>query len=262
MKKRSIGLLLLSILACVLFLNGCSLPKEAQDALDGAGDALGNIQGELDGALQSGGEGFREELGGLGEAGSQAAENIQGELDEALQSGEENLREELGDLQDAGSDALQNIQGELGDAGAAVEGAVRNELENAQSALSDGQGSGNGAGSREISEDGYYTTKEDVALYLRTYGKLPPNFITKKEAKALGWEGGGLDEFLDGGCIGGDRFGNYEGLLPEKDGLKYYECDIDTMHKSKRGKKRLIYSSEGKIYYTGDHYQSFEELKE
>ena len=108
-----------------------------------------------------------------------------------------------------------------------------------------------------IDEDGYYTTKEDVALYIHTYGRLPDNFITKNEAEALGWSGGGLDDFAYGCCIGGNKFGNYEGLLPEKDGRKYTECDIDTMHASKRGAKRIVFSNDGLIYYTDDHYESF-----
>ena len=108
-----------------------------------------------------------------------------------------------------------------------------------------------------IDEDGYYTTKEDVALYIHTYGRLPDNFITKKEAEALGWSGGGLDDFAYGCCIGGNKFGNYEGLLPEKDGRKYTECDIDTMHASKRGATRIVFSNDGLIYYTDDHYESF-----
>lgn len=108
-----------------------------------------------------------------------------------------------------------------------------------------------------IAEDGFYTTKEDVALYIHTYGRLPDNFITKKEAEALGWSGGGLDDYAYGYCIGGNRFGNYEGLLPEKDGRKYTECDIDTMHASKRGAKRIVFSNDGLIYYTDDHYESF-----
>lgn len=108
-----------------------------------------------------------------------------------------------------------------------------------------------------IDEDGYYTTKEDVALYLYTYGHLPDNFITKKEAEALGWSGGGLDDYAYGYCIGGNRFGNYEGLLPEADGRTYTECDIDTMHASKRGAKRIVFSNDGLIYYTDDHYENF-----
>jgi len=108
-----------------------------------------------------------------------------------------------------------------------------------------------------IAEDGAYTTKEDVALYLYTYGRLPDNFMTKNEARDLGWEGGGLDPYADGMCIGGDRFGNYEGLLPEKDGRTYTECDIDTLHASSRGPKRIVFSNDGLIYYTDDHYESF-----
>ena len=99
-----------------------------------------------------------------------------------------------------------------------------------------------------------------MALYLYTYGELPDNFITKKQAKKLGWSGGSLEQFAPGKCIGGDYFGNYEGLLPEKKGREYHECDIDTLGRSKRGAKRIIYSNDGLIYYTDDHYKSFELL--
>ena len=109
----------------------------------------------------------------------------------------------------------------------------------------------------QLDPDGSYTTKEDVALYLYTYGCLPPNFITKEEARELGWEGGGLDDYAYGKCIGGDRFGNYEGLLPDESGRKWTECDIDTMHKDSRGAKRIVFSNDGLIYYTNDHYESF-----
>ncbi len=105
-----------------------------------------------------------------------------------------------------------------------------------------------------LDPDGTYTSKDDVALYLYQYGELPQNFITKKEAKKLGWTGGGLDDYAYGMCIGGDYFGNYEGNLPEGD---YHECDIDTLHKKKRGAKRIIYSDDGRIYYTDDHYETF-----
>ncbi len=108
-----------------------------------------------------------------------------------------------------------------------------------------------------IDRDGTYTSKEDVSLYLHTYGELPENFITKKEAKALGWEGGSVEKYAPGKCIGGDYFGNYEGLLPEEDGREFRECDIDTLGKSSRGAKRIIYSNDGLIYYTDDHYESF-----
>lgn len=111
-----------------------------------------------------------------------------------------------------------------------------------------------------IDEDGEYTSKEDVALYIHTYGKLPQNFIKKNEAKKLGWEGGSLEPYAPGRSIGGDRFGNYEGLLPEAEGRRYTECDIDTMGRSSRGAKRIVFSNDGLIYYTGNHYKSFELL--
>ena len=111
-----------------------------------------------------------------------------------------------------------------------------------------------------IDEYGTYTTKEDVALYIHVYGKLPENFITKKEAEALGWPGGELEPYAPGKCIGGSRFGNYEGLLPDKEGRKWTECDIDTLGAKKRGAKRIVFSNDGLIYYTDDHYESFELL--
>ena len=111
-----------------------------------------------------------------------------------------------------------------------------------------------------MSEDGSYTTKEEVALYIHVYGKLPENFITKDEAQKLGWEGGGLEDYAPGKCIGGDRFGNYEGLLPDAPGRKWTECDIDTLGKNSRGAKRIVFSNDGLIYYTDDHYESFELL--
>lgn len=111
-----------------------------------------------------------------------------------------------------------------------------------------------------IDEDGEYTSREEVALYIHTYGKLPQNFIKKNEAKKLGWEGGSLEPYAPGCSIGGDRFGNYEGLLPEAEGRRYTECDIDTMGRSSRGAKRIVFSNDGLIYYTGDHYKSFELL--
>lgn len=110
-----------------------------------------------------------------------------------------------------------------------------------------------------LDEDGTYTSKEEVAAYLNTYGHLPDNFITKKEAQALGWDSkeGNLGEVAPGKSIGGDYFGNYEGRLPDADGREYHECDIDSTG-SYRGAKRLVYSNDGLIYYTEDHYETFE----
>jgi hypothetical protein len=119
---------------------------------------------------------------------------------------------------------------------------------------------GTGEIAYQIAPDGTYTTKEDVALYILTYGCLPENFITKDEARSLGWEGGGPEDYAPGMCIGGDRFGNYEGLLPDAPGRTWKECDIDTLGKDSRGAKRIVFSNDGLIYYTDDHYESFELL--
>ena len=108
-----------------------------------------------------------------------------------------------------------------------------------------------------LPEDGFYYSAEDVSLYLHLYGCLPDNFVTKGEARSMGWTGGSLEEFLPDHVIGGDRFGNREGLLPDADGRKYYECDIDTHGEDSRGAKRIVYSNDGLIYYTEDHYESF-----
>ncbi len=135
---------------------------------------------------------------------------------------------------------------------------------NGDSKKSDGRDSSKSSGasgqSGKIDENGSYDSKDEVALYIHLYGRLPSNYITKKEAQALGWSGGSLEKFAPGKCIGGSRFGNYEGRLPEKKGRQYYECDIDTLGAGQRGAKRLVYSTDGLIYYTGDHYKNFELL--
>ena len=112
-----------------------------------------------------------------------------------------------------------------------------------------------------ISEQGTYTSKEDVALYIHTFGKLPSNFVTKSKARDMGWieTEGNLQKVCEGCSIGGDNFGNREKALPRKSGRKYYECDIDYQG-GRRNEKRIVYSNDGLIYYTGDHYNTFELL--
>ena len=111
-----------------------------------------------------------------------------------------------------------------------------------------------------LPREGSYDSRDEVALYLHLYGELPENYITKKEAKALGWDGGSVERYAPGKCIGGDRFGNYEEKLPQKDGRTYTECDIDTLGEKSRGAKRIIFSSDGLIFYTDDHYETFTQL--
>ncbi|WP_420330261.1 ribonuclease domain-containing protein [Paenibacillus contaminans] len=102
---------------------------------------------------------------------------------------------------------------------------------------------------------------KDVSDYIRKHNKLPANFITKKEAEKLGWEPakGNLDKVAPGKSIGGDRFGNREGLLPNAKNRIWYEADIN-YKKGTRGADRILYSSDGLIYMTTDHYKSFKDI--
>ena len=106
----------------------------------------------------------------------------------------------------------------------------------------------------------YYYDLTNVVLYLDLYGELPPNFITKAKARELGWNGGSVENYIEGGAIGGDFFGNYEGLLPKANGRSYHECDIDTDVSNGRGSKRIVFSSDGLYFYTSDHYESFSQV--
>lgn len=112
-----------------------------------------------------------------------------------------------------------------------------------------------------VEEGGTYSDKDHVALYLHTYGHLPDNYIRKNDARDLGWDSGkgNLWDVAPGMSIGGDRFGNREGNLPDVDGRKYYECDIN-YEGGYRGGERIVYSNDGDVYYSEDHYANFELL--
>ena len=158
------------------------------------------------------------------------------------------------------SPAQEAVRGTPGDALRLVTDAPRQEAETPEPS-GNPEGTDGAAQKQaempEIAENGTYTAPEDVAAYLRAYGRLPDNFITKSEARALGWPGGDLWPYAPGMSIGGDRFGNYEGVLPEGD---YRECDVNYAG-GKRTAERLIYSEDGRCYYTADHYNSFTEIK-
>jgi hypothetical protein len=108
-------------------------------------------------------------------------------------------------------------------------------------------------------EDGSYTDVEDVAYYLHTYGHLPDNYMTKAEAEDAGWNSyeGNLWDVAYGSSIGGDRFYNSEGQLPK--GERYFEADVN-YEGGYRGGERIVYTDDGDIWYTTDHYESFEKL--
>ena len=113
----------------------------------------------------------------------------------------------------------------------------------------------------QIKKSTGYSTKDEVAAYLHKFNSLPSNYVTKKEAMEAGWDNskGNLWQVTDKKSIGGDRFGNREGLLPQKKGRKYYECDIN-YNGGYRGSERIVYSNDGLVFYSGDHYKTFERL--
>lgn len=114
----------------------------------------------------------------------------------------------------------------------------------------------------EIIEGEFYDTTQEVVEYLHHYEELPDNYLTKKEARDLGWlaSDGNLWEVAPGASIGGDYFGNFEGLLPEKKGRDYQEADINYQGGYRDG-ERLVFSNDGLYFYTDDHYESFTEIK-
>lgn len=110
-----------------------------------------------------------------------------------------------------------------------------------------------------VTEDGQYCTVDEVASYIKQYHKLPSNYITKKEARDLGWQGGPLKKYAPGKSIGGDVFTNRQHKLPDSD-HKYIECDINANGTS-RGAERIVYNTgDFKVYYTNDHYETFKEV--
>lgn len=110
-----------------------------------------------------------------------------------------------------------------------------------------------------LEKDGHYNSKDDVLLYLTTYGGLPENYITTEEAQEMGWTDGNVDFIAPGYAIGGDAFDNQAGDLP--DGFHYFQCDLDTVGQDDRGQKRLVYTNDlSFIYYTEDGGESFQLL--
>lgn len=112
-----------------------------------------------------------------------------------------------------------------------------------------------------VTEDGEYSDKEHVALYIHTYGHLPSNYISKTKARKAGWDSseGNLWDVLPGKSIGGSEFYNDEGMLPDARGRRWTECDID-YGGGFRGAKRIVFSNDGLVFYTDDHYKTFEQL--
>ncbi len=102
----------------------------------------------------------------------------------------------------------------------------------------------------------------EAVTSLRQTKKLPSRYMTKKEAEAAGWKpGGDLCRVAAGKMIGGDPFFNREKRLPEKSGRRWYEADLDAQC-ARRGARRLVFSGDGLIFLTTDHYRTFMQVPE
>lgn len=95
---------------------------------------------------------------------------------------------------------------------------------------------------------------------LRQRHALPERYLDKDAAEDQGWQpGSDLCDSAPGAAIGGDRFGNRERRLPQRRGRQWYEADLDFAC-GRRGAKRLLFSSDGLIYVTVDHYETFRQV--
>ena len=100
----------------------------------------------------------------------------------------------------------------------------------------------------------------EAVAAVRATGRLPRRYVTKDEAEELGWRPGeDLCDSAPGRAIGGDRFGNRERRLPHQRGRRWFEADLDFAC-GRRGAKRLVWSSDGLVYVTPDHYETFREV--
>lgn len=147
-----------------------------------------------------------------------------------------------------------------GDTGASAGNAAATSLsQDAGESQQPASGEGTGVpASTHVDESGTYTSKDEVALYVHEYGHLPSNYISKTKARKAGWDSseGNLQEVCPGKSIGGSRFYDEDAQLPAADGRTWTECDID-YEGGFRGSKRVIFSNDGLVYYTDDHYQTF-----
>ena len=112
-----------------------------------------------------------------------------------------------------------------------------------------------------VTENGEYSDKDHVALYIHKFGHLPSNYISKTKARKAGWVNtkGNLWDVLPGKSIGGSEYYNDDGKLPDKNGRRWTECDID-FDGGYRNSKRIVFSNDGLVFYTDDHYETFEQL--
>ena len=97
--------------------------------------------------------------------------------------------------------------------------------------------------------------------YMKQYGHLPSNYISKAVAQKLGWDSkkGNLRNVMPNSIMGGDKFSNRKGLLPASSGRVWFEADINYTG-GYRNTQRLVYSNDGLVFVTYDHYKTFYEV--
>lgn len=98
--------------------------------------------------------------------------------------------------------------------------------------------------------------------YIANYGFLPENYLSKNEALTLGWKNykGNLRDVTSNGTIGGNVYKNRNKNLPEAAGRTWYEADINYTG-GYRNTHRILYSNDGLMFATYDHYKTFYEIK-
>ncbi len=98
--------------------------------------------------------------------------------------------------------------------------------------------------------------------HLKYTGKLPEYYISRMDAKKLrrNPKNNYLDDSASGYMLYGGQYFNRNGHLPEKQGRIWYEADIDYMS-GKRNSKRILFSNDGLMFITYDHYQTFVEIR-
>lgn len=248
MKRRRFPILLIFLSVLTLLFSGCDIDGFAYITQDGSTVEYNTNSGTI--TVDTSDESDI----------SNSEEETEVDIDENIDS-----YEEMDIEADSEDTDMENVSDDAdNDEADDNEDLVSSNDDNTDSNVSDnGDALSDDADELTVNEDGEYTSKDEVALYIHLYNHLPSNFITKNEAKDLGWDSskGNLHKVAPGKSIGGDKFGNREGLLPKKDGRVYYECDID-YKKGSRNAKRIVFSNDGLIYYTEDHYETFELLYE
>ncbi|GKX59915.1 hypothetical protein SOASR031_22300 [Leminorella grimontii] len=143
-----------------------------------------------------------------------------------------------------------------------IGGLAFNFLHSNNGGISDGAAGSISSSSQAVQDIDRLTQRQTVVNYVREHGRLPDYYITKSQARSQGWDArdGNLCSVLPGKAIGGDRFSNREKRLPQAKGRTWFEADIN-YRCGHRGAERLLYSDDGLIYVTIDHYQRFMEVK-